>query len=555
MRVPLSGRRVRGFVLEVVPDRAGNLKDIAAISGSSPVFDRKLARSLEWAATHYVAPFAVLLERCAPPNLPKSQGRPPATDLIAGDRSGLGLGEAVTRVLDGRRGPVTAQVGTWQSLSWVEAVIPLLMAGKSTLVVAATAAEVGGIAERLGERFGDRLVTVAGENAKALTAAWEAAQQPGRLVVGTPRASVWQIGELALSVVLEEGRRAMKDRQTPTVHVRDLLATRARIEGFALAFLGPTPTLEVLSRGAQVVQAKSRPWGLVEVVDRAQDPPGSGFLSAQVIAALRATASTARHSFIFTHRRAADSSMRCTQCRRVRRCSECGSRLGRAESCRRCGTATGPCVHCGSTSFEEMGSIPERIVAEVNRKLGPDHAGLHPANEPISVGTERDLAGLEQTDLAVAVDADALALGENYRTSEEALRVLARLGDALKPGTGRRMMVQTSMPNSPLFDALKRGKPIPYLEDLLVERARLGMPPSTEMLALEVRGEVVPPEVDEQVKTLESAAILGPADIEGGRRWLIQGDLSKVRSSLPRMIQGWRDSGLTVRIDADPIDL
>ena len=111
------------------------------------------------------------------------------------------------------------------------------------------------------------------------------------------------------------------------------------------------------------------------------------------------------------------------------------------------------------------------------------------------------------------------------------------------------------MPGSPLFDALKRGKPIPYLEDLLVERARLGMPPSTEMLALEVRGDVVPLEVAEQVKSLENAVTLGPADIEGGRRWLIQGDLSKVRSSLPRMIQGWRESGLTVRIDADPIDL
>ena len=555
MRVPLSGRRVRGFVLEAAPDRDGKLKEISSISGSSPIFDLALAKSLDWARSHYVAPFAVLLEKSSPPNLPRSTGQAPSTELAVESSTGNALGDVVDRILSNKKGPVTAQVGRWQSLSWVNAIAPLLMAGKSAMVVASTAAEVGSIASRLEERFGDRLVTVAGDNAKDLTSAWEEAQHPGKIVLGTPRASLWQIGGLSLAVVLEEGRRAMKDRQTPTLHVRDVLATRARIEGFALAFLGPTPTLEVLSRGAQVVLSRDRPWGQVEVVDRTQDPPGSGFLSNQVVAALRATSSAGRTSFVFTHRRAVDSSMRCTTCRRVRQCGNCESRLGRTEACRRCGTPTGPCVHCGGTSFEEMGSIPERILAEANRKLGPGHAGLHPAEEPVSVGTERDLAALAEIDLAVAVDADALALGENYRTSEEALRVLARLGDALKPGTGRRMMVQTSMPDSALFVALKRGRPIPYLEDLLVERARLGMPPSTEMLALEVRGDVVPDEVADQVKTLANATILGPAEIEGGRRWLIQGDLSKVRSSLPPMIQGWRDSGLTVRVDADPIDL
>ena len=37
-------------------------------------------------------------------------------------------------------------------------------------------------------------------------------------------------------------------------------------------------------------------------------------------------------------------------------------------------------------------------------------------------------------------------------------------------------MAQTSMPDAPLVTALRRGDPVPYLEGLLVERARLGCP-------------------------------------------------------------------------------
>ena len=39
-------------------------------------------------------------------------------------------------------------------------------------------------------------------------------------------------------------------------------------------------------------------------------------------------------------------------------------------------------------------------------------------------------------------------LGHNYRTSEEALRILARLANAVEAGHGRRMMAQTSMPDA-----------------------------------------------------------------------------------------------------------
>jgi primosomal protein N' (replication factor Y) len=202
-----------------------------------------------------------------------------------------------------------------------------------------------------------------------------------------------------------------------------------------------------------------------------------------------------------------------------------------------------------------MASQPERLAAEVNRRIGRDTAGLHPTDRLVAVGTERDLASLKPVPLVVAVDVDGLMLGHNYRTSEEALRILARLANVVESGHGRRMIAQTSLPDAPLVAALRRGDPVPYLESLLAERARMGFPPAAEMLAIEIRDEIDPASFDRQIRALGDVSVLGPAESQQGWRWLLQGSLGPFKSALRRVVQGWRESGATVRIDADPIDL
>ncbi len=552
VRIPLSGRKARGFVVELVADRDGALKDIISVSGIRPVFDSRLLRSLEWASNHYVAPLSVLLDRAAPPNLPRATPGAPLSSVEV-DIPSHPLGRVAVDAAAGKRRPVSAIVSGVRG-EWLAALGPVLKEGRSVMVVFATAAEVEvGLAEAV-VLYGDRVVGVAGDLAVELTRAWELAQSPGRLLMGTPRIASWPVTGLALAVVVEEGRRAMKDRQTPTVHVREMLLTRARVEGFSLAFLGPSPSLEVLAAGAELTRVGGRAWSLVEVIDRSAEPPGSGYLSETVIAALRAVTSEGRKSFVFSHRRLGDASSRCAKCRRVRVCATCGSRLGRVESCRRCGAAAGPCASCGSVTFEEMGSVPEKLAREVNKRIGDTIAGLAPTDLPVVVGTERDLTGLDEVSLVVASDVDGMMLGHDYRAGEEAMRVLARLGNTLGPGSGRRMMLQTSFPESDLVVALRKGDPIRYLEGLLSERARLGLPPSSEMIAVELRGEGSLSDADAGIHGL-GATVLGPATGPGKARWLLQGNLGQVRRGLRPLAHAWRERGMTVRIDADPIDL
>jgi primosomal protein N' (replication factor Y) len=554
VRVPLSGRKSRGFVVELAADREGALKDLTSVSSQVPVFDAGLLKTLQWAATHYVAPLSVLLERAAPPNLPVSPIPEKPAAHVSGRSASHPLLGITRQIAAGQRRPAAVVLERWQSFGWLETLLPVLEGERSIIVVVATETEAHLIGEEA-RRRGLEPVVAAGDVSRDLTEAWTEAQGPGRLVIGSPRIATWHISHLALAIVLEEGRRAMKDRQTPTLHVRDVLTTRSRLQGFSLVFIGPTPSLEVLASGAEILRRGNRAWPLVEVVDRRPDPPGSGFLADRTIAALRASASSGRRSFVFTHRRAGDSSMRCRSCRRVRVCEECGSRLGREATCRRCGRPAGPCPHCGANAFEEMASEPERLVKEINGRMGGEMAAIHPTNRPVAVGTERDLAGLEPVPLVVAVDVDGLMLGHNYRTSEEALRILARLANAVGPGSGRRMMAQTSLPDAPLVTALRRGDPMPFLEGLLAERARLGLPPATEMLAIEIRGAKGPERFDDELKALTPPALLGPAQSSQGWRWLLQGPLGSLRAGLRPLVQKWRESGATVRVDADPIDL
>jgi primosomal protein N' (replication factor Y) len=196
-------------------------------------------------------------------------------------------------------------------------------------------------------------------------------------------------------------------------------------------------------------------------------------------------------------------------------------------------------------------------VEEVGRIVGRDRVEPAPGDRPVLVGTERDLAGLPQVDLAVLVDLDGLAYGSNYRAAEEALRIGARLAGRVAGGSGRRLVVQTSDPGHPVVVALRRGDPISFLEGEAATRAELGYPPAGSLLVVEARRLDDVRAAGERLEEIAGAAtVLGPAETREGVRWLVQGrDLDDVRRALRPVVQRWRDGGVTVRVDADPIDL
>jgi primosomal protein N' (replication factor Y) len=556
VRVPLGARRVRGYVVSLRSGDIQKLKPIVSVSGDMPVFDDLLLRTLRWAAVHYVAPLSVLLGRAAPPNLPKGKTKPPQAEV---PQLTSPLENVSRHAAEGRHlRPTYLITGGDYAPELAGVVSAPLRAGRNVAVIAPTVEESSALADRLAEEYGDRVITVSSAlAARTATTRWMLSQREGGLlIVGTPEIALWPLGKPTLWVIVEEGRRAMKSKQTPTLQVRDVVRRRSLVERSAVAFVGPVPTLDVLVRGAAAVEPPGRVWPLVEIVDRREDPPVGRSLAARTLQAVQGTVRRGGQVFVFVSRRGYAPAFRCIKCRELRRCPKCGSGPDRGDTCRRCGAPLGPCAECGGRRFEPLGAGIGRVAEELARYVGEAHVGPVGSGRQVIVGSERDLPYAPECALAVAVDADSLLMAPNYRAEEDAVRLLARVVLTVARGGGRRCLVQTGQPEHRAFAVLRNGHPLEYLRQLGDERERDHLPPAAELLAVEVTGDAKASDSDLAVLQADGIQIHGPESGGGRTRWFVQGrSLEDVRVRLRPMVQRWRDSGSKVRVDADPLDL
>ena len=211
--------------------------------------------------------------------------------------------------------------------------------------------------------------------------------------------------------------------------------------------------------------------------------------------------------------------------------------------------------NCGHDRFVPLGAGVGRVVEELRRSLDVEVAQA-PADVPVQVGSEADLAAQPRLDLAVAVDPDGLILGTHFRASEEALRVLARLAGKVD-GRGARCLLANQPARSSGFRRPEEGRstPVPGVGTRgpgpiwVSALGRADHPRSAGSL----------PDGSEVWVKDAGRRSDGPRSGRPGRRavrWLIQGpDLTKVRNQLRPLVQRWRDSGVAVRVDVDPIEL
>ena len=553
VRVPLGGRRVKGFVTAVrrgEPDRP--LRPIQGRSGDLPVFDRALLETARWVSSYYVAPLSVVLSRCAPPNLPR-EVTPPAFMAPAG--SGGALAQwSETQVSRRRTRPRYLVTGAQPIATVTPSIEPVLRANRNVLIATPTVDEAAAAASELGEVFGDRVrVATSQTSAAERTEAWSLATTgAGVVIVGTREIAFWGAGRLGLGIVVEEGRRAYKAKQTPTYHVREVLRRRSAVERFGLLFVGAVPTADAVAAGFEVSTGEQRVWPLVDVVDRREDP--GALIMDRTRVAIGTVLRSGGSVFVLVNRRGYAVAFRCVRCQELRRCTNCGAGLERSGVCQRCGTEHDGCATCGGVRFQPLGAGIGRVIDDLLRSF-PDGVGEVGSGLPVQVGTERDLVSLGAVDLGVAVDADGMLLAPHYRASEDALRSLVRVTLATTPGRGRKALIQTAQPDHPVMNALRAGRPMAFIEGELALRAETGFPPVGALLALETDAAENPADASLR-RAGEGATVLGPASFGDGHRWLFQGDdLDEVRIRLRTVVQSLRDAGSRVRVDADPVDL
>ncbi|MGZ6839586.1 MAG: primosomal protein N' family DNA-binding protein, partial [Frankiaceae bacterium] len=300
VRVPLAGRRVRGWVVEddvasaTEPER---LLGLAKVVGAGP--PAEVIDLCTWAAWRWAGPVPVLLRAASPPNAVRGLAGP---TLVLTPRAASAPELIAWPPAGDRRDLVAERIAT----------------SGSTLVIVADTNRLGALRKRL-ERDGHRMLELRGTEPDAVrTRAWADARA-GRCVVVGGRVAVWApVPDLAAIIVLDEGDEALQEERTPTWNARDVAVERARRTGATLTLVAAAPTLEAEA----IAGPPERPdrsierdgWPIVEVVDPRQEPPGTGLLTGPLAHALHQAVDRGGRAVCVLNRRGRARLLACVAC-------------------------------------------------------------------------------------------------------------------------------------------------------------------------------------------------------------------------------------------------
>ncbi len=303
VRVPLSGRRVAGWVLEVgvEPDPSVRLSPLSKVVGQGPT--PEVVDLCRWAAWRWAGRLATMLRLASPDRVVASIPSPrvrPATKVPDHPVGAVALG----------RGPGAHVVEVSPTTDPLE--IALAAASRGQAIVIVPQREVA-----------DRLVRGL-RSAGAAVASWPrdwAAAAGGATVVGGRAAVFAPAPALTAIVVIDEHDPEMlQSESSPTWHAREVAIERARRAGVPCLLVSPCPSLEALGAqradGGAGLWARPGPgapasptvelpapvervssgtrrsgWAPLTVIDRRGEDSGrSGLYSSRLVEAIRETA-------------------------------------------------------------------------------------------------------------------------------------------------------------------------------------------------------------------------------------------------------------------------
>jgi len=551
VRIPLHGRRVRGWVVELpnAPATDRPLQPIAKVTGWGPPAD--VLDLASWAAWRWAGKPATLLRTASPPVAVRGLPPPPASGhqnrAIARDSVPRnGGGDVAELVAEGLTLPA-AVLRLPPAADASEAVVAA-MGGRgsgSALVLAPSLAAAYDLARAL-RRAVEPVAVMPGD--------WARAAAGGSVVVGS-RAAAWAPApDLAVAVVVDEHDEAYQEERAPTWNARDVVVERARRTGARCLLLSPCPSLDVLECHPLLVASRASEragWPALEVIDRRREPPGQGLFSSRLVAVAR----EGGRVLCVLNRKGRARLLACAECGELARCEACASAVSQGDDglvCGRCG-ATRPavCGACGSQRLkalrvgvsrarEELEALVRRTVTEVTADGAPPE-GL--AADAVVVGTEAVLHRVALADVVAFLDFDQELLAPRYRAGEEALALLARAARVVGGRFGGKVLVQTRIPGHEALEAAVHADPGRFAVVESARRAALGFPPHAALAA--VSGE----EAEVFVARVTAAAGVESSGAVGAR-WLLRAPDHRVLCDA--LAAAERPAG-RLRVEVDPL--
>ena len=336
-----------------------------------------------------------------------------------------------------------------------------------------------------------------------------------KLVIGTRLAVFTPMGNVGLIVVDEEHDGSFKQDNELRYHARDLAVWRAKQSGCPVVLGSATPSLESWHK------AQSGAYRLLQLTERAhaaaQLPQvdilnvgrlklDNGF-SPQALQLLKQNFEAGGMSLVYLNRRGFAPALFCGDCGHTFGCPNCSAKMvlhqrARQLRCHHCDHREPipfKCPDCGNQDLTAVGHgtqrveetlrafLPKAAVVRVDRDSTAhknDWADLYRRiadNEiDILVGTQMLAKGHDfaRLNLVIVLNADGSLYSADFRAPErlfaELMQVSGRAGRADKPG---KVLIQTQLPEHPVFAAVKAQDYAVFAENELNERQMFAMPP------------------------------------------------------------------------------
>jgi primosomal protein N' (replication factor Y) len=552
VRVPLHGRRVRGWVVatDVEPvATVERLLPIAKVVGGGPPAD--VLSLCDWAAWRFAGPRAALLRAASAPNAVRAPAPDPPVP------------PARTRA--------APEVVAWPPAADRRALVADRIATQgSTIVLVPEHARLPALVRHLGSLGHQVHVLRSDDPDAARTRAWAAARAGSCVVVGG-RTAVWApVPDLAAVVVLDEADEALQEERAPTWHARTVAAERARRAGATLTLAGPLPTIDAVA----LAGAPDRPdratersgWPRIEVVDPRAEAPHPGLLTDALAQALHRTLDGGRRAVCVLNRKGRARVLACHTCNELARCERCGAAVveqeGAVLACPSC-EATRPmvCLHCHGTRFKRLrpgiarlrddlaALLPRTEIAEVeaSTEAVPD--------VPVLVGTEAVLHRVPRgspVGLVAFLDFDQELLAPRFRAAEQAATLLARAARVVGPRTrGGVVLVQCRVPGHEVLRAVAGPDPDLLLAPEEDRRRLLGYPPFGGLAEVAGDSAAVGALLD-LLRERPTLSILGPTEAGTGLRALVRAEsMDELANALALAAPAARVEG-RLRVAVDP---
>ena len=336
-----------------------------------------------------------------------------------------------------------------------------------------------------------------------------------KLVIGTRLAVFTPLPDVGLIVVDEEHDGSFKQDNELRYHARDLAVWRAKQSGCPVVLGSATPSLESWHK------AQSGAYHLLQLTERAHTAAqlpqvdilnvgrlklDNGF-SPQALQLLKQNFEAGGMSLVYLNRRGFAPALFCGDCGHTFGCPNCSAKMvlhqrARQLRCHHCDhrePVPFKCPDCGNQDLTAVGHgtqrveetlrtfLPKAAVVRVDRDSTAhknDWADLYRRiadNEiDILVGTQMLAKGHDfaRLNLVIVLNADGSLYSADFRAPErlfaELMQVSGRAGRADKPG---KVLIQTQLPEHPVFAAVKAQDYAVFAENELNERQMFAMPP------------------------------------------------------------------------------